>query len=413
MSTTINTVPEAPEPGGAVKPSGNVRSDRDRQRKSRIVRLAVLVASIVVITAIGLLHQYGDIKIVGVDALCPFGGIETLWTLISSSVFVKQIAASSVILLGVVLVVAVLFRRSFCGYICPLGALQELFGKIGKAIWPRKRPVVPAVIDKPARFLKYIVLAVFAVWSWQAAALVIRPYDPWVAWMHLSSAEVIAEFSIGLAILGVSLIGSIVYERFFCKYLCPMGGFLGAISRFSLFKVCRNETTCIDCGLCDKTCPVNIRVSQVAVVESPECINCNECVNVCPVKDTLEVSTKASAAGKRTVLSPLRVLAIVLTITAVLIGAATAVGSFAWTLPSLAESVSTNGGSVNVEDIRGSMSFEEVSSATGIKAEAFRERFKVSEADMAVPMKDIAEKYGFDVHTDVREFVTQQVESSK
>jgi len=107
------------------------------------------------------------------------------------------------------------------------------------------------------------------------------------------------------------------------------------------------------------------------------------------------------------------VLAIVLAITAVLIGAATAVGSFAWALPSLAESVSTNGGSVNVEDIRGSMSFEEVSSATGIKAEAFRERFKVSEADMAVPMKDIAEKYGFDVHTDVREFVTAQVGTVK
>jgi len=37
----------------------------------------------------------------------------------------------------------------------------------------------------------------------------------------------------------------------------------------------------------------------------------------------------------------------------------------------------------------------------------------VSEADMAVPMKDIAEKYGFDVHTDVREFVTAQVGTVK
>jgi polyferredoxin len=372
-----------------------------------------LVASIVIITAIGLLHQYSDIKIVGVDALCPFGGIETLWTLISSGVFVKQIAASSVILLGVVLVIAVLFRRSFCGYICPLGALQELFGKIGKALWPRKRPVVPTVIDRPARFLKYAVLAVFAVWSWQAATLVIRPYDPWVAWMHLTSAEVIAEFSIGLAILAISLVGSIVYERFFCKYLCPMGGFLGAISRFSLFKVRRNESSCIDCGACDKACPVNIKVSEVAAVDSPECINCNECVNVCPVRDTLEVSTKPSSSGGRTVVSPLRVLAIVLAITAGLIGAATAVGSFAWTLPSLAQSATTNGGTVNVEDIRGSMSFEEVAAATGISGEAFRIRFEVSETDMASPMKDIAGKYGFDVHTDVREFVSQQLATAK
>ena len=413
MSTTTNTVPEAPEPGGAVKPGSTVRSDRHRQRKSRIVRLAVLAASIFIITAIGLLHQYSDIKIVGVDALCPFGGIETLWTLISSGVFVKQVAASSVILLGVVLVVAVLFRRSFCGYICPLGALQELFGKIGKAIWPRNRPEVPALIDKPARFLKYVALAVFAVWSWQAATLVIRPYDPWVAWMHLTSAEVIAEFSIGLAILGISLVGSIVYERFFCKYLCPTGALLGAISRFSLFKVRRNVDTCIDCRLCDKACPSNIKVSEVAVVESPECINCNECVNVCPVKDTLEVSTKASPSGKRTVLTALQMTVAVVAIVAALVGVATAVGTFSWTLPSLEQSAATNGGTVNADDIRGSMSFAEVAVATGLPAAEFMSRFGVSEADMALPMKDIAERYGFDVHTDVREFVSERLAAGR
>jgi Fe-S-cluster-containing hydrogenase component 2 len=413
VSIPTSSAPEAPEPSGTARSGRYERSDRAKQGTSRIIRFAVLIAGLVVITALGLLHQAGGIKIVGVDALCPFGGIETLWTLVSSGVFVKQIAASSVILLAVVLVIAVVFRRSFCGSICPLGALQELFGKVGKAVWRRKRPQVPVAIDKPARYLKYVLLVVAAVWSWQAAALVIRPYDPWVAWMHLSSAEVFAEFSIGLAVLGVSLVGSMVYERFFCKYLCPMGGFLGAISRFSIFKVRRNEPTCIDCGACDKACPVNIKVSQVAVVESPECINCNECVDACPVKGTLEVSTKASGSGKRTVLTPLQVLGSVVAIIAVLIAAATAVGSFAWTLPSLAESASTNGGAVNVDDIRGSMSFEEVATATGIPGSAFRERFKVTEADMAVPMKDIAETYGFDVQTDVRAFVSEQLATAK
>ena len=413
MSITTNNSLEAPEPPGTVRPGGHERSDRTKQRRNRVFRFAVLISGLAIITAIGLLHQEGGIKIVGVDALCPFGGIETLWTLISSGVFVKQIAASSLILLGVVLVIAVVFRRSFCGSICPLGALQELFGKVGKAIWRRKRPQVPAAIDRPARYLKYVVLVVAAVWSWQAAELVIRPYDPWVAWMHLSSAEVLTSFSVGLGVLVVSIVGSIVYERFFCKYLCPMGGFLGAISRFSLFKVRRNEPTCIDCGLCDKACPVNIKVSQVAVVESPECINCNECVNACPVKDTLQVSTKATRSGKRTVLTPLQVLGSVIAIIAMLIAAATAVGSFAWTLPSLAESATTNGGAVNVDDIRGSQSFEEVAAATGIPSSAFRDRFKVTAADMAVPMKDIAETYGFDVHTDVRTFVTEQLATAK
>jgi len=148
-------------------------------------------------------------------------------------------------------------------------------------------------------------------------------------------------------------------------------------------------------------------------VESPECINCNECVDACPVKGTLEVSTKASGSGRHTVLTPLQVLGSVVAIIALLIAAATAVGSFSWTLPSLAESATTNGGSVNVDDIRGSMSFEEVATSTGIPGSAFRERFKVTEADMAVPMKDIAETYGLDVQTDVRAFVSEQLATAK
>jgi len=394
-------------------PGRHERADGVAQRRSRLVRLVVLVSGLIAVTALGLVHQLGGTKIVGVDALCPFGGIETLWALVTSATFVKQIAASSVVLLGAILVLAVLFRRSFCGQLCPLGALQELFGKVGKVVWRRARPQVPAAIDRPARFLKYVVLVVIAVWSWQAAELVIRPYDPWVAWMHLSSAEVLAEFSIGLAVLGASLVGSIVYERFFCKYLCPTGALLGAISRFSLFKVRRNVDTCIDCRLCDKACPSNIKVSEVAVVESPECINCNECVNVCPVKDTLEVSTKASPSGKRTVLTALQMTVAVVAIVAALVGVATAVGTFSWTLPSLEQSAATNGGTVNADDIRGSMSFAEVAVATGLPAAEFMSRFGVSEADMALPMKDIAERYGFDVHTDVREFVSERLAAGR
>lgn len=411
MPDPIDTIPadtSDPQPSERYE-----RSDVAARRSARAVRLALLGLGLVAVTALGLVHQLGGIKIVGVDALCPFGGIETLWSLISSATFVKQIAASSVVLLGVVLVLAALFRRSFCGQICPLGALQELFGKIGKRIWPRKRPQVPEAIDRPARYLKYVVLAVFAAWSWQAAELVIRPYDPWVAWMHLSSAEVFAEFGVGLAVLGVAVAGSVVYERFFCKYLCPTGALLGAISRFSVFKVRRNAKACIDCGACDKGCPTNVKVSKVTVVDSPECINCNECVNACPVKEALEVSTKPARSGRRTVITPLRFTLAVVAIIVALVGIATAVGTFAWTLPSLEQSAAANGGAVDLDDIRGSMSLAEVSAATGIPAAEFMSRFGVSEADMALPMKEIAEAHGFDVHTDVREFVSERASAGK
>jgi len=319
----------------------------------------------------------------------------------------------------VTLVLAVVFRRSFCGYVCPLGALQEIFGRLGKAIWgKRRRPELPAALDRPARWLKYVVLVVFTAWTWTTATLVIRPYDPWVAWMHLTSAEVWADFAVGVGVLVVSLLGSIVYERFFCKYLCPMGGFLGAISRFSLFKVRRVESTCIDCKACDKACPVNIKVSEVETVESPECIDCNECVNACPVKDTLVVATNGPVETRRT-LSPNKVLLAVLAIVAVLLAATTALGSFAWTMPGLAAATPATGAAatvvpdVNVEDIKGSMTLDEVIAATTIPAKDFESRFGIKATETGEKIKDLAGTYGFDVHTDFRTFVEERLAEMK
>jgi NAD-dependent dihydropyrimidine dehydrogenase PreA subunit len=270
---------------------------------------------------------------------------------------------------------------------------------------------MPSFIDKPARYLKYVVLVVFVAWSWQAATLVIRPYDPWVAWMHLTSPEVLTEFWVGLIVLGVSLLGSVVYDRFFCKYLCPMGGFLGAISRLSIFKVRRNESTCIDCKACDKVCPVNVTVSTVSVVNDAECIDCGECVNVCPVKDTLEVSTSGWPRGGK-VLQPLAVLGIVIAIIAFSIGVTTATGSFAWKIPALSETVE-KAGTVNVEEIKGSMTFAEISKATGIPEAKFQEKFGVKPGEMQDPIKDLASSHSFDVHTDVREFIAEQLGQAK
>jgi hypothetical protein len=190
---------DAPGQAACARPSTD-RTDPAKRKRARTIRWWGLLAVLVAITGVGVLHQYGGIRLVGVDALCPFGGIETFWTLLTAGTLVKQIAVSSLILLAAVLVIAIVFRRAFCGQICPLGALQELAGKLGGRLRRSRKPlVVPHRLDRAARYLKYAVLAFFTLWTFQAAALVIRPYDPWVAWMHLSTTEVWAEFGIGLA----------------------------------------------------------------------------------------------------------------------------------------------------------------------------------------------------------------------
>ena len=412
-----STGPEANEVTPKVRAP---RTDRTAQRRNRAVRLTVLTIGLAIITFLGWAHQSGALgKVAGVDALCPFGGIETLWALIMSATFLQRVAASSVVLLVIVLVIALVFRRSFCGYICPFGALQEWFGKIGGAIWKKGRPVMPLWLDRPARYLKYVVLAVFAGLSWYTASLAIRPYDPWVAYMHLSSSDlwgaITTEFAIGFVVLGVSLVGSIVYDRFFCKYLCPMGAILAITSPLSVFKVRRNADTCTNCKACDKACPVNVKVSTVETVKDPECIDCSLCVEACPVQDTLAVAGPKKKDGKRVTLGTLAVLGSVIAIIAVGIGVTTATGTFAWKTPSLAEAAPgtiVSPENFDVETIKGSTTFIEASKATGIPAAVWIAKWGITEEQMADKIGETLSAKGFDVEEDVRAWVTEQLEAN-
>jgi ferredoxin len=351
------------------------------------------------VTVLSVLHQkLGVGKPVGVDALCPFGGLETLGSLLSDGSLVQRVALSSVLLLVAAVVTALVFRRAFCGRICPLGYLQELFGGIGRKLF-RRRPTLPRRLDRPARYLKYVVLAVLLYLSWSAAALIVRPYDPWVAYNHLSSAEVLTENGIGLAVLGVALVGSFVYDRFFCKYACPMGAFLGIISKFSLFKVRRSPSACIDCGACDKACPTNLEVSSMGTVSSAECIDCGECLAACPVKDALMVS---GPGGRR----PLTVLSSGVMATglfALLVLGASTVDGFDWTVPTLGEQIerdsrssagATSAASFDTSLIKGSTTLVEVLDASDIEMSVFTRVYGVPSGQEHRQLKDLKNEYG-------------------
>lgn len=399
-------------------PMSYERTDRRAQRRARTIRWVVLLLVLTLVTGLVTAHQRvtGSGRPVGVDALCPFGGIETIFTLITGAGFVEKTAASAIVLLVGSLVLTLLLRRSFCGQLCPLGTLQQIFGWIGSR-FIRKRPLVPRAVDRLARYLKYAVLAVFTVWTWQAATLVMRPYDPWAAFAHLSSQDLLAEFSVGVTVLAVSLAGSLVYERFFCKYLCPTGALLGLLSKISLFGVRRDAYTCTSCSACDKACPMNLTVSEMGVVDSPECISCNECVNACPVQGALEVR----ASGANRIPSSLVTGAVAAVLVAA-VGISTVAGAFAWRMPSLGEAVerqaeerrsagqdeSAGSPAFDTELIKGYMSMSEIAQASGLAPALFVERWGVPEGDLSKPMKDIKEQYDFSPD-DVRVWVAEKL----
>lgn len=325
----------------------------------QIVRRVVLGVILAGFTTLTVLHQLVP-NMPSVDALDPFGGLETLMKYVAGGEFLKRLTPGNIALLGGIVVVGIVLSRFFCGWLCAFGALQGVFGWLGRKIF-RRRFTVPPALDKVLRYLKYVVLAAVIFFTWRAADLVIRPYDPLAAYAHLSAglAEVWAEFAVGLVLLVFILVLSMLYERAFCKYVCPLGAVNALLGRIPLFRIKRIESTCISCSACDHACPMNIEVSKVQKVDSPECISCMECVTACPTKKPSLVTT---LGGKAVRTGAIAALGIVLYFGVVAAGQA--FGLLRFTPPTLGEAARS--GSLSVADIKGSSTWAEVSSSFGI-----------------------------------------------
>ncbi|HEX2965399.1 MAG TPA: 4Fe-4S binding protein [Syntrophorhabdaceae bacterium] len=260
--------------------------------KAQILRYLILTAFLIIVLVAAYRHQSlggGPSGAASIHAICPFGGIETLYQYIAGGEYLKRTNVSNFILLGGTTLLALLLGRVFCGWICMFGWIQEIPAKMGRWIF-RRRFIVPPGIDRPLRYLKYVALLASIYFTWKLADLVISPYDPFAALAHLPAgiASVAEENLIGLIVLIATFVLSFFYDRVFCKYLCPMGAFLGIIYKLTNYKIKRNEETCIHCNKCTKACPVNIDVAKTESVTSAECINCLECVTACPKqKETL------------------------------------------------------------------------------------------------------------------------------
>jgi len=264
---------------------------RVRKTSFFVVRWAVLLGVLGFVTWEYFAHIFVSKTHASVHALCPLGGLESLLRWITADgATLGKVFSGTMGLFFVSVGIALLFKRAFCGMICPLGTLQELAGNLGRKILGPMRFLVPLRADRILRYAKYAILALTIYMAWATGTLWIQSFDPWPAYSHIfAPAELFPAYAIGFGILVVSLIASFFYERFFCKYLCAMGALVAVVGLVSPFKVRRDKETCIDCGLCDKACPTNITVSKKTAILDAECISCAKCAAVCPVQGTLDI----------------------------------------------------------------------------------------------------------------------------
>lgn len=328
----------------------------------QIIRRITLGITLVGLTILTILHQKVQ-GIPAIDALDPFGGLETLLKYVAGGEFIKKIEPGTVILFGAIVVLGIVLSRFFCGWFCAFGALQGVFGWLGKKIFGRHF-TVPRKLDAVLRWVKYPILIAIIYFTWRAGDLIIRPYDPLAAYGHLSAGlpAVWAEFSVGLVILVAVLLLSMLYERAFCKYICPLGAVNAILGRIPLFRIKRVASTCISCSKCDRVCPMNIDVSHAKAIDSPECISCMECVTACPTKKNTLVTTLGGKAVKIGVIVALGF--------GIYLGAAAlgqALGMLRFSAQTLQEKAST--GTLKVEDIKGSSTYAMVAESYGIDLE--------------------------------------------
>ncbi|RPJ24787.1 MAG: 4Fe-4S binding protein, partial [Chloroflexi bacterium] len=204
-------------------------------------------------------------------AVCPFGGVETLYTLASSGLLVKKIHDSALVLAGLSLLLAIFFGPVFCGWICPLGTVQEWVGKLGRKLFRRRyNHFVPTKLDNILRYARYGILIWVLYITATSGTLIFEAYDPYFALFNFWSSEVAPT---ALLILGATLLLSIFVERPWCKYACPYGAVLGLTNLFRVFSIKRAASTCKADGACSIMCPMNIPVDNKTVVRDHQCIS--------------------------------------------------------------------------------------------------------------------------------------------
>ena len=224
-------------------------------------------------------------------AICPFGGVVSIYQFVTTGTFVQKIHQSAFVLMAIGFLMAVLFGPVFCGWVCPLGTIQEFVSNFGRKFF-RKRfnHFVPAKLDHVLRYMRYVVLAWVLYMTAVTGMLIFSDYDPYFALFNFWSSEASL---IGLSILAVTLVLSFFVERPWCKYACPYGAVLGLSNLFRVFSIRRTSSTCKSCAACSIQCPMNIPVDSLTVVRDHQCISCLECTSeaICPVAKTVEFST--------------------------------------------------------------------------------------------------------------------------
>jgi len=212
--------------------------------------------------------------------ICPMGGIATLTHLVSQGLYIPKTGIANIVILSGVLITSIVAGPVFCGWLCPLGSIQDWANALARKIQIPQAKISHS-LGQLLKVTKYLVLALILFATAKSFNLAFIKADPYYALMHFYTGEVAP---LALIILLTTLLTSLFIQRPWCRWLCPLGAILSLLGKSSILKVKRPSKVCIACGACSKACPVSLDPSAEEHVEESRCIRCGLCEGSCPPK---------------------------------------------------------------------------------------------------------------------------------
>jgi polyferredoxin len=219
-------------------------------------------------------------------------------------------------LIAVLILVLLFSNRSLCGWICPIGTIQDACSAI-----PTKKKTVGQQTHKTllkikTAFLVLLVVIIFPLGLTRNTNLLF--YNEFKDNLGIFALQPVGFFSLsefifvyfpnviediflplnfdGLAFGGyviiafylIILILSVWYPRLYCRYFCPFAAIASTVTDYSFLKLSRNPVKCVgrsDCGICERVCPKQIRILDEPFeffTGKGECNLCLKCKEKCP-----------------------------------------------------------------------------------------------------------------------------------
>ena len=205
---------------------------------------------------------------------------------------------SFLLLLAGLCAFTVIFGRFFCGYACAFGTLGDALYLLFTPLrsWYAKhfptakaRPALLAVL----RFAKVVVLGVIFVLCFRGSYD--SSWSPWTAFAGFAGGSLDGISVIAFSVLAAIAVGMALVERFFCRFLCPLGALFSLLPVLPISQLKRNPQRCSSrCEVCRSACPVHMRPERGGF-EMGECIACGRCAAACPI-DNISIASLACAS---------------------------------------------------------------------------------------------------------------------